>query len=225
MVVLQCTGYGTGMAWVANGSPNIVVDDAKDQNFHFDELVLGPFYTTTAYHGYVQFNSIAYLLTNAHISVSAAYLDVTPAGRPRPGYDDSPIDWKKQNMQWPAHLYALSQCPGQCNGFSLAGAQPSFTWSNSLNPSNTTMTEMNAAPGNSKVLAVNGPDKKGGAGQTTSWDVTDAIRAWNLRKLRPADGPMFMLQMDSNCTINVGYPDSNRVIYMGLYGFREHIIA
>jgi len=211
MVVLQSTGFGTGMAWVANGSPNIVADDAKDQNLHFDELVLGSFYTTTAYRGYVQFNSIPYLLTNAPISVSAAYLDVTPASRLRPGYDDSPTDWKKQNMQWPAHVYAMGQCPGQCNGFSLAGGQPSFTWSTSPNPSNSVMTEMNAAPGSSKVLAVKAPDSKGGTGQTTSWDVTDAIRAWNLHKPRPADGPMFMLVIDSNCTINAGYPDSNRM--------------
>ena len=210
MRVLRSAGYGAGMAWVANGSPALVAPDAQSQAMQFGELVLGSFYMTTAYRGYVQFNHLPYLLSNAPISIATAYLDVTPAGRLRPGYDDSSIDWKKQDMQWPAKLYALGQCPAACNGFSLVGGAPSFTWADSPNPANSTLSEVE--PGAKKALAVKGPDAKdAGAGQTTTWDVTNELRTWYQHSPRPADGPLFMLTMNTNCTVNAGYPDDNRM--------------
>ena len=202
MHVLKTTGYQTGLAWVANPQPfdfgNGVFGppfnpDTSDNTFHFGKMVLGSFYKSTPYRGYMQFNSIPSMLTNAAISVTLAKLDVIPSGGRMPAYSfpegDFP-DWEEVYVQHDATLYALGQCPAQCNGFSLVNQPANFNWNSPIgNP-----TSLGKQP-----LKIP-PTKTGGDLTTTSWDVTTQIRTWNQQVPRPANGPMFMLKLNTKCT-------------------------
>jgi hypothetical protein len=187
MHVLRTTGYGDGIAWVANGSSGN--PDTTDQALHFGEMVLGSWAGTGRYSGYVQFNSIPYMLTNAPISVTHAYLDVEPSHVRMPYYSGwEGIDFEMYPTQHTATLYDLGQCPGDCNGFSLVSEPVGYDW-------NTVPT---GTPSFAKPLA--GPALKGsGKTSITTWDVTDMVRTWNQQNPRPDDGPAFRLTVDTNC--------------------------
>jgi hypothetical protein len=220
MHVLTTTGYGTGLAWVANpgsyidpisGQPVIVNPDTQDKNFHFDKLVLGSYYNSGPYRGYIQFNSIPLMLTNAAISITHAEMDVTPSGGRMPYYSfpegDFP-DWEEQSIQRDATLYSLGQCPGQCGGFSLTSQPNGFSWDSPIG----SPTSLGAKP-----LKIP-PTKTGGTPTTTSWDVTTSLRTWNKQVPRPANGPMFMLKLNTNCT-HASFEDDNGAYVPGCTRF------
>jgi len=192
MHVLRPTGYGDGIAWVADGhSTN---PDTTDQSLHFGEMVLGSWAGSGQYSGYVQFNSVPYLLTNAPIAITHAYLDVEPSHVRMPAYSNwSGIDFEMYTTQHNATLYDLGQCPGGCGGFSLTSTSnpTSFDW-NSVPAGTPTVT---------KPLV--GPAPKGsGKTSVTSWDVTNIIHTWNQQTPRPDDGPAFRLTVDTNCPVS-----------------------
>jgi hypothetical protein len=186
MHVLRSTGYNRGMAWVVDGQSGN--PDSTDHSLHFGEMVLGSWQASSQYKGYVQFNSIPFMLTNAPISVTHAYLDIEPSHVRMPYYSGSGVDWEMHSTQHDATLYNLGQCPGNCNGFSLVDYPDGFDWSNV--PQGTEVSK--------KPLV--GPAPKGG-GQTTvsSWDVTTIVRSWNQQNPRPADGPAFRLTAHTYC--------------------------
>lgn len=189
MHVLQPTGYGNGIAWVGlgySGNP-----DTSDTNLHFGQMILGSWLNSGQYSNYVQFNSIPYMLTNAPISVTAAYLDVEPSSVRMPYYSESDVDWEMYPSQHNVSLYNLGQCPGDCNGFSLTSNPSGFTWTNV--PAGTLVsTKPLVAP----------PWKGGGQTTVTTWDVTQIIRTWNQQNPRPDDGPAFRLVSQTNCPAN-----------------------
>jgi hypothetical protein len=190
MHVLRSTGYGDGIAWVANGHSGN--PDSSDQSLHFGEMVLGSWAGSGRYSGYVQFNSIPHMLTNAPISVTAAYVDIEPSHVRMPYYSNwEGPDWEMYSTQHDATLYDLGQCPGDCGGFSLVSEPVGFDWNNV--PQGTA----------SFVIPLVGPPWKGG-GQTTvtSWDVTNRVRTWNQQHPRPADGPAFRLTVNTNCPVS-----------------------
>ncbi len=194
MHVLQPTGYGDGIAWVGDGySGN---PDTSDRALKFGEMVLGSWFASGQYNGYVQFNSIPFMLTNAPISVTAAYLDIEPSHVRMPYYyckakKGTCIDWDMLPTQHNATLYDLGQCPGDCGGFSLVSEPVGFDWNNV--PQGTTL--------GAKPLV--GPALVGsGATTITSWDVTNSVRAWNQQSPRPDDGPAFRLTVHTNCPSN-----------------------
>jgi hypothetical protein len=186
MHVLRSTGYGDGIAWVANGHSSN--PDSSDQSLHFGEMVLGSWLGSGQYNGYVQFNSIPFMLTNAPIAVKAAYVDIEPSHVRMPYYSWTGADWDMLSTQHDATLYDLGQCPGNCGGFSLVNNPTGFDWNN--------------VPMGTPLIThpLVGPAPKGG-GQTTvtSWDVTNSVRSWNQTSPRPADGPAFRLTVNSGC--------------------------
>jgi hypothetical protein len=193
MHVVHSTGYETGMAWVANGHPSN--PDSSDGSLHFGEMVLGSWSQSGQYSGYVQFNSIPHMLTNAPVSVTAATLDVEPTQVRMPYYSWTGKDWEMFPTEHSATLYDLGQCPQDCNGFSLTSEPAGFDW---------TSVPQGTAYG-AKTLT--GPPAKGGwETSVTSWDVTDRVRAWNQQHPRPDDGPAFRLTVNSNCSLAPSNP-------------------
>ncbi|MEJ2735112.1 MAG: hypothetical protein P8189_16360, partial [Anaerolineae bacterium] len=176
MHVLRPTGYGDGIAWVADGQSGN--PDTTDPSLHFGEMVLGSWLGSGQYSGYVQFNSIPFMLTNAPTAVQAAYVDIEPLQVRMPYYHWDGTDWDMQSTQHSVTLYDLGQCPGGCGGFSLVDNPATFDWTNV--PAGTPLS----------THTLVGPAPKG-TGQTTvtSWDVTNRIRSWNQQSPRPDDGP------------------------------------
>ncbi len=186
MHVSRSTGYGDGIAWVANGQTGN--PDTTDPSLHFGEMILGSWLGSGQYKGYVQFNSIPFMLTNAPIAVQSAYVDIEPFQVRMPYYHWKGTDWDMQSTQHSVTLYDLGQCPGDCSGFSLVDNPAGFDWS----------TVPAGTPLSTHTLV--GPAPKG-TGQTTvtSWDVTNRIRSWNQQSPRPDDGPAFRLSVNSTC--------------------------
>ncbi|GIV95366.1 MAG: hypothetical protein KatS3mg057_0023 [Herpetosiphonaceae bacterium] len=203
MEVLKTTGYADGLAWVgAGGAGN---PDTNDLDFRFDHLVLGSWNWSGSYRGYIQFNSLPFMLTSAPISVTGAFIDIEPSGVRMPSYehdaDDYP-DWEMQWVQLNATLSALGQCPDDCNGFSLRSKPTGFDWNSTIGTPISRGTKPLVAP----------PPATGGNTKVTTWDVTADVQQWNAQSPRPLDGPMFLLQVNTNCQHNSFIDDNSAYV-------------
>ena len=189
MRVNRSTGFADGMAWVRS---------TDDLAYTPGEIKLGshlPQYNTKT-RGYVQFNSLPALLSNAPVQVTSASLDVEPIlpADAMPLYRNSSVDWEYKTIKRHTELYYVGACPDEpsCNNIALYDDRltnlAAYNWNNS--PVGTLISD---------TLLIAGPAKKDGAGQhtITTWDVTSQIRDWYTTWYsdttnRP--GPTFMLR-------------------------------
>ncbi len=195
MHVLRSTGYGDGIAWVANGHSSN--PDTTDQSLHFGEMVLGSW----ARVGPVQ-------RLRAVQPASPTCSPTRPSPSPTPTWTSNPptsgcpptatgmastLRCTPPSTMRPSTT--LGQCPGDCGGFSLTSNPAGFDWNNV--PAGT--------PTVTKPLA--GPAPKGsGKTSVTTWDVTNIVRTWNQQNPRPDDGPAFRLTVDTNCPVSISGP-------------------
>lgn len=195
--VLKSTGYGNGMAWVRNTGA---------QDYTYGGIRLGahlPDYNTKT-RGYVQFNSLPALLSNAMVKVTRATLEVEPtlpaAGMPY--YTNSPIDWEHEVIQRDTHLYYIGACPGQY------GCPGDFTFHDGPLPANYNFS--NSPTGKqleTKPLKA-GPASGGGELKITEWDVTEHIKNWydnGFGTTPSTPSPTFMLSVKTECPVPAPY--------------------
>ena len=194
ITVQRPTGWGEGLAWVRS---------TGDKAFTYGEMRLGahlPDYDTES-RGYIQFNSLPALLTNAPVKVSAAYLDVEPTDLfiPQYSYKGSGFtDWDSVAIKREATLEYVGACPDDtdCNGFTLQGNPPpnpaTYNWDNQ--PVGTAVS--------TETLKVGPIKTTGNANPTvTTWDVTPQIQGWYgswLDQPNPRPGPTFQLRVLGN---------------------------
>jgi len=139
MRVKRSTGYADGTAWVGSAS--------GQTTYTSGDIVLGPHepinsgkkladYDTQT-RGYVQFNSLPAVLTNAPISITAAHLDIEPRLNYLPHYDDSDVDYEWNVLSRKTNVYYVGARPDDptCNNISLNDNRLTntavYTWSNS----------------------------------------------------------------------------------------------
>jgi len=191
MRVNRSTGFADGMAWVRS---------TDDFAYTLGDIKLGshlPKYNTKT-RGYVQFNSLPALLSNAPVQVISASLDVEPIlpAAAMPVYSNSNPDWEHKTIKRHTELYYVGACPDEpgCNNIALYDNRLTntavYTWGNS--PIGTLIG------GASQVLTA-GPAKKDGSGEhtITTWDVTNEIRSWYTTwysDTTDRPGPTFMLR-------------------------------
>ena len=194
ITVKRTTGYGEGVAWVRS---------TGDKAYVVGEVRLGahlPDYNTQS-HGYVQFNSLPALLSNAPVQVTAAYLDVEPTDLFIPKYSYSGngfTDWDSVALKRKATLAYAGACPNDpgCNGFSMQDDRltnaANYNWDN----------QPSAADIGTKTLVVGPIKASGNANPTvTTWDVTAQLQSWYASwsdQQNPRPGPVFQLRMVDN---------------------------
>jgi hypothetical protein len=187
MKVLKSTGYADGMAWVRSTGA---------QDYTLGGIRLGahlPDWNTET-RGYVQFNSLPAILTNAPVKVKKATLLVEPTlpAEAMPLYKNSPVDWEYEVIERKTDLYYVGACPSgpNCtNQFSIHDNRllnGTYNWTNSPSGTKLATKPLKAGPaaGTSKTYV-------------TEFDVTASIQDWYTNSFgvqvnRP--GPTFMLQ-------------------------------
>ena len=198
--VQTSTGFAHGLAWVRSND---------NQDYTIGEMILGAHVPNwqTKTRGYVQFNSLPALLTNANVQVKSATLEVTPTAMWFPTYywkGKGFTDWDSVHIKRGVQLNYVGACPADCNNFSLhddrIGNDPGnqFNWNNSL-------IGTPVEPGVKKQL-VAGTGNDGLAKKTTTtWNVTGAIQQWYKdwhAGPYPRSFPTFMLEFTKTCGTN-----------------------
>ncbi len=195
ITVQRPTGWGEGLAWVRS---------TGDKAYTLGELRLGahlPDYNTES-RGYVQFNSLPALLSNAPLQVTAAYLDVEPTDLFIPQYSYKGkgfTDWDSVTIGRQATLAYVGACPDDpaCNDFSLHDDRLTdpgdYHWDN----------QPTAVDVGAQTLKV-GPIKSAGNAKPTltTWDVTAQIQSWYAAwfdQPNPRPGPTFQLRFSDTC--------------------------
>lgn len=199
MRVKRSTGYADGMAWVGSAAGQTAYTPGGiilgPHTFQSGHKLLTDYNTQTR--GYVQFNSLPAVLTNAPISITAAYLEVEPLPGSMPAYDDSSVDWEYKALQQNAQLYYVGACPAQaaCNNLSLHDNRITntgvYTWGNSPLGTLVATKPVKAGPWTSKPKLV-----------TTTFTVTAQLQDWYLNYFAQAPnrpGPLFMLTINNQC--------------------------
>ncbi len=191
MRVNRSTGFADGLAWVRS---------TDDFAYTLGDIKLGshlPQYNTKT-RGYVQFNSLPALLSNAPVQVISASLEVEPIlpAAAMPVYSNSNPDWEHKTIKRHTELYYVGACPDEpgCNNIALYDNRLTntgvYTWGNS---------PLGTLIGGASQLLIAGPAKKDGSGEhtLTTWDVTNEIRNWYstwYADTTNRPGPTFMLR-------------------------------
>jgi hypothetical protein len=220
MHVLQTTGYGSGMAWVSDFTPN--TDNPTPGYYQSGSIILGSANGSGQYRGFLQFNSMPALLTNHPMKVDTATLVVTPHYWHMPGYrhdSDEGLDWENHSITlaakaWPVSQTATSPNVSLCtdpltdpNCFTLIDERVTntglFDWNNRP-------TWDEPAPA-SQMLTV-GPLTKGGVGKPAEFNVTQLVKDWYDQVPRPNHGPAFGIhRTGATCSYSKSFMDSNLI--------------
>ncbi len=199
MRVNRSTGYADGLAWVGSA--------ATQTAYMPGEIILGAHEATnsgkkladydTQTRGYVQFNSLPAVLTNAPISITAATLEIVPQPYFMPHYEDSDVDYEWNVISRKTDVYYVGACPDDaaCNNISLNDNRLTntavYTYGNS--PTGTSLgtvtLKAGAWHGNPKVV-------------TTTLDVTSQLKTWyhdHFAQTLNRPGPTFMVSFHDAC--------------------------
>lgn len=199
MRVKRSTGYADGIAWVGSAagqttytSGDIILGPHEFQNGH-KKLV--DYNTQTR--GYVQFNSLPAVLSNAPISITAAYLDIEPQRGSLPAYDDADVDYEWKVLSRKTDVSYVGACPDDptCNNISLNDSRLTntavYTYGNSPIGTLIKTVTLKAGPwkGTPKIV-------------TTTITVTSQLQAWyhdHFAQTANRPGPTFMLSFKDQC--------------------------